>query len=122
MIKNFTKNQLKEKKEFFHKNGFVVFENVLNKNELNKVRKKYKKIFQGHYETGVVPDKIKWIYGRDKNNVPRSVCNAWKSDYDVARVVLSKKIGKLCNNNRKKINTLVQHIVWKIIRCFTSFL
>ena len=59
MIKNFTKNQLKEKKEFFHKNGFVVFENVLKKNELNRVRKKYKKIFQGHYETGVVPDKIK---------------------------------------------------------------
>ena len=95
MTKNFTKSQLKEKKEFFNKNGFVIFENVLNKNDLNKVRKKYKKIFKGQYETGVVPDKIKWVYGRDKNNIPRSVCNAWKSDYDVARVVLSKKIGQL---------------------------
>ena len=75
MTKNFTKSQLKEKKEFFNKNGFVVFENVLSKNDLNKVRKKYKKIFKGQYETGVVPDKIKWVYGRDKNNIPRSVCN-----------------------------------------------
>ena len=48
MIKNFTRNQLKEKKDFFNKNGFVIFENVLNKNDLNKVRKKYKKIFKGH--------------------------------------------------------------------------
>ena len=39
MTKNFTKSQLKEKKEFFNKNGFVVFENVLSKNDLNKVRK-----------------------------------------------------------------------------------
>ena len=43
MTKNFTKSHLKEKKEFFNKNGFVVFENVLSKNDLNKVRKKYKK-------------------------------------------------------------------------------
>ena len=35
MTKNFTKSQLKEKKEFFNKNGFVVFENVLSKNDLN---------------------------------------------------------------------------------------
>ena len=33
MTKNFTKIQLKEKKEFFNKNGFVIFENVLNKND-----------------------------------------------------------------------------------------
>ena len=43
MTKNFTKSQLKEKKEFFNKNGFVIFENVLNKNDLNKVRKNTKK-------------------------------------------------------------------------------
>ena len=116
MIKNFTRNQLKEKKDFFNKNGFVIFENVLNKNELNKVRKKYKKIFKGHYETGVVPDKIKWVYGRDKNNIPRSVCNAWKSDYDVARVVLSKKIGQLVaslqNWNSTRLNQ--DSLIWVV--------
>ena len=116
MIKNFTRNQLKRKKEFFNKNGFVIFENVLNKNELNKVRKKYKKIFKGHYETGVVPDKIKWVYGRDKNNIPRSVCNAWKSDYDVARVVLSKKIGQLVaslqNWNSTRLNQ--DSLIWVV--------
>jgi len=116
MIKNFTRNQLKGKKEFFNKNGFVIFENVLNKNELNKVRKKYKKIFKGHYETGIVPDKIKWVYGRDKNNIPRSVCNAWKSDYDVARVVLSKKIGQLVaslqNWNSTRLNQ--DSLIWVV--------
>ena len=40
----FYESQLKEKKEFFNKNGFVIFENVLNKNDLNKVRKIQKNI------------------------------------------------------------------------------
>ena len=116
MTKNFTKSQLKEKKEFFNKNGFVIFENVLNKNDLNKVRKKYKKIFKGHYETGVVPDKIKWVYGRDKNNIPRSVCNAWKSDYDVARVVLSKKIGELVASLQNWTSTRLNQdsLIWVV--------
>ena len=116
MTKNFTKSQLKEKKEFFNKNGFVVFENVLSKNDLNKVRKKYKKIFKGHYETGVVPDKIKWVYGRDKNNIPRSVCNAWKSDYDVARVVLSKKIGQLVASLQNWASTRLNQdsLIWVV--------
>ena len=116
MTKNFTKSQLKEKKEFFNKNGFVIFENVLNKNDLNKVRQKYKKIFKGHYETGVVPDKIKWVYGRDKNNIPRSVCNAWKSDYDVARVVLSKKIGELVASLQNWTSTRLNQdsLIWVV--------
>ena len=116
MTKNFTKSQLKEKKEFFNKNGFVVFENVLNKNDLNKVRQKYKKIFKGQYETGVVPDKIKWVYGRDKNNIPRSVCNAWKSDYDVARVVLSKKIGQLVASLQNWTSTRLNQdsLIWVV--------
>ena len=116
MTKNFTKSLLKEKKEFFNKNGFVVFENVLSKNDLNKVRKKYKKIFKGHYETGVVPDKIKWVYGRDKNNIPRSVCNVWKSDYDVARVVLSKKIGQLVASLQNWASTRLNQdsLIWVV--------
>ena len=116
MTKNFTKSLLKEKKEFFNKNGFVVFENVLSKNDLNKVRKKYKKIFKGHYETGVVPDKIKWVNGRDKNNIPRSVCNVWKSDYDVARVVLSKKIGQLVASLQNWASTRLNQdsLIWVV--------
>lgn len=95
MIRSFTKKQVKNKVTEFRKNGFIIFDDVIKKTDLNRIRGKYKKIFEGKYETGVVPDKIKWIKGRDPNNVPRSVCNAWKSDLDIANVVLSEDIGYL---------------------------
>ena len=81
-------------KNKFLEEGFFEIENFFNKKELNEIKKKYKKIFEGNYSTGVVPDKIKWVKGRDKNNIPRSLCNVWKSDKSRAKVVLSKKLGK----------------------------
>ena len=81
-------------KNKFLEEGFFEIENFFNKKELNEIKKKYKKIFEGNYSTGVVPDKIKWVKGRDKNNIPRSLCNVWKSDKSIAKVVLSKKLGK----------------------------
>ena len=63
-----------------------------------------------------MPDKIKWVYGRDKNNIPRSVCNAWKSDYDVARVVLSKKIGELVASLQNWTSTRLNQdsLIWVV--------
>ena len=79
----------------FKKDGFVVFKNIVKLSELKKIEKNYKKIFNGKYSTNVVPDKIKWKPNRDKKNIPRSLCNVWKSDKDVAKIVLSKTLGKL---------------------------
>lgn len=81
-------------KNKFLEEGFFEIKNFFKKKELIDIKKRYKKIFEGNYSTGVVPDKIKWVKGRDKNNIPRSLCNVWKSDKSVAKVVLSKKLGK----------------------------
>ena len=122
MIKNFTKKQLNKKVIEFNKNGFVIFPNFLNLKDLNKIKKKYKKIFfDGKYETGIIPDKIKWVKDRDPNNVPRSVCNAWKSDHDVARVVLSEKISKfaaiLSSWNSTRLNQ--DSLIWVVPKAGT---
>jgi ectoine hydroxylase-related dioxygenase (phytanoyl-CoA dioxygenase family) len=85
------KNKIKE----FHENGFVIFEDIINKRDLKKIKNTYKDLFNEKYQTGVVPDKIKWKKKRDKNNIPRSLCNVWKSDKNIAKIVLSRSLGKI---------------------------
>lgn len=98
----------------FEQNGFVIVEDVIKKKDLLKVNKSYKKIFNGSYNTNVVPDKIKWKPGRDKNNIPRSLCNVWKSNKDVAKIVLSKDIGNLAAKlmNWKNIRLNQDSLIW----------
>ncbi len=98
----------------FNRDGFLELSNVFNKKELFKVKKNYKNLFNGQYSTGVVPDKIKWVKGRDKNNIPRSLCNVWKSDFEVAKIVLSKKLGKIISiiTNWKSVKLNQDSLIW----------
>lgn len=110
------KYNLADKKNFFNEKGFVEFENFFTNKEFIKIKSKYKKIFNGTYETGVIPDKVKWIPGQHKNNIPRSVCNAWKSDYDVAKVVLSEKLGKITSliTGWKSVKVNQDSLIWVV--------
>jgi phytanoyl-CoA hydroxylase len=98
----------------FNQDGFIEIENFFKKKEIQKLKKKYKKIFFGNYSTGVVPDKIKWVNGRDPNNSPRSLCNVWKSDLDIAKIVLSKSLGKLVSSltNWKSVKLNQDSLIW----------
>ena len=85
----------KKDRDIFFKNGYLTVNNIIDTKLLKKVESNYKKIFSGAYSTGVVPDKIKWKQNRDPNNIPRSLCNVWKSDIGVAKIVLLKEISKI---------------------------
>ncbi len=106
------KNKIKE----FNKKGFVVFENVIKKHYLKSINSSYKKIFEGNYQTDVVPDKIKWKPGRDPKNIPRSLCNVWKSDKKIAKVVLLKSISLLAGRlmGWKSVRLNQDSIIWVV--------
>ncbi len=119
MIKNFIIEKLKSNPlnintSKFERDGFIEIQDVFSIHELSKIKINYKKIFDGRFSTGIVPDKIKWIKGRDKNNIPRSLCNVWKSDYDVAKVVLSKKLGKIISilTKWKSVRLNQDSLIW----------
>jgi len=106
----------KEQKKFFDINGFIEIKNVIKIKLLKKIRKKCEKIFNGQYETGVVPDKIKWVSGRDPNKIPRSLCNVWKSDKDVKKLVTSKIIGQYAAelSGWKKTKLNQDSLIWVV--------
>jgi ectoine hydroxylase-related dioxygenase (phytanoyl-CoA dioxygenase family) len=105
-------NKIKE----FNKKGYVVFENVIDLKDLKKIKSNFKKNFYGKYSTSIVPDKIKWKPGRDSLKIPRSLCNVWKSDLNIAKVVLSKSVSylasKLMKWNSVRLNQ--DSIIWVV--------
>ena len=78
----------------FDRDGFVILETFLGPQAADEALTQLYKLFQGEFETGVWPDKVKWQEGRDPHGVPRSICNAWKGDRVLARLLLHEEIGK----------------------------
>ncbi len=98
----------------FNNDGFVVIEKVFKKNYIDKIRLNCQKIFDQNYQTGLLPDKIKWRKTDKKNNLPRSLCNIWKSNRVVAHLALNKEIGhiagKLMKWNSVRLNQ--DSVIW----------
>ena len=98
----------------FNKDGFIEINNIIDIKKLNKIKRKFKKIFfNREYSTGIHPDKVWWKKG-DSNNIPRFIANAWKADYDIKSLVLSKQLSeiaaKLSGWNETKINE--DSLIW----------
>ena len=92
LIDSLTSEQI----EAFRRDGFLIVEEGLVSNRgLELLRERYEPLFDGQYETGIRPDEVNWVPGRDPEDRTRQLCNAWKSDTVVAAQVLSERMGRL---------------------------
>src|SRR5688572_31688183 len=81
-----------EQVDSFHRDGFlIVEEGLVSPAALERLRERYLPLFDGEYETGIRPDEVNWVLGRDPEDRTRQLCNAWKSDTVVAAQVLSER-------------------------------
>src|SRR5205823_1664005 len=68
-----------EQVERFHRDGFLIFdEGLVSERVLELLRERYESLFAGEYETGIRPDEVNWVPGRDPEDRTRQLCNAWK--------------------------------------------
>ena len=53
--------------------------------------------------------------GRDPNNVTRQICNGWKSDLDIKKLVTHELLGKACAElmNWQGSRLLQDNVLWK---------
>jgi hypothetical protein len=92
MIESFSRDQV----EAFHRDGFAIVEQgLVSERALERLRERYLPLFDGEYETGIPPDEVNWVPGRDAEDRTRQLCNAWKSDTVVVAQVLSERTGRL---------------------------
>ncbi len=82
---------------------------------LELLQGRYLKLFDGEYETGIRPDEVNWVPGRDPEDRTRQLCNAWKSDSVVAAQVLSKRTGRLAAQlaGYRGVRILQDNVLWK---------
>lgn len=79
----------------FERDGFVVVEGFVDAGAVEELRARFEPIFAGRYETGIRPDEVNWIPGRDPDDRTRQICNGWKADPRIAAQVLSERTGRL---------------------------
>ncbi len=80
--------------EQYQRDGFLVVDDFLPLPLVKQALTRVESIFNGQFETGVLPDKVKWQKGRvGKDTDSRAMANVWKSDRAIARLTLHEKVG-----------------------------
>jgi ectoine hydroxylase-related dioxygenase (phytanoyl-CoA dioxygenase family) len=82
--------------EQFQSDGFLILEQFLDASEVATAQSRFEPLFRGEFETGLYPDEWNWRDGRDPPDHTRQICNGWKSDRTIARIVLKEEIGAIC--------------------------
>jgi ectoine hydroxylase-related dioxygenase (phytanoyl-CoA dioxygenase family) len=91
VIESWTREQL----DAFDRDGFVIVEEYIDRETVEALRSRFEPLFAGEYETGIRPDEVNWVPGRDPEDRTRQICNGWKADTAIARQVLSERSGRL---------------------------
>src|ERR671934_262911 len=80
----------------FDRDGFLVIEEgFISDERVERMRERFEAIYREEYQTGIRPDEVNWIAGRDPDDRTRQICNGWKADDVLATQVLSERTGRL---------------------------
>ena len=105
-----------EQLEAFRRDGFVVIEEgFIDEEAIELLRERFDRLFAGEYETGIRPDEVNWVAGRDPEDRTRQICNGWKADRAIAARVLSERTGRLAAElmGWDGVRILQDNCIWK---------
>jgi hypothetical protein len=79
------------------------------------MRERFDRLFAGDYATGIRPDEVNWVAGRDPDDHTRQICNGWKADPEIARQVLAERTGRLAAELMRwdGVQILQDNCIWK---------
>ena len=80
----------------FRADGFLILDRFLEVEQVEVARARFQPLFRGEFATGLYPDEWNWQEGRDSPDRTRQICNGWKSDPAIARIVLAEAVGRAC--------------------------
>ena len=100
----------------FDREGFLIIEEgLVSDRALEALRARYERLFDGEYETGIKPDEVNWVPGRDPEDRTRQICNGWRADTVVAAQVLSERTARLTAQlaRYRGVRMLQDNVLWK---------
>ncbi len=97
------------------RDGFLVVPAFVEVTAVEALRERFEPLFAGAYETGIRPDEVNWVAGRDPDDRTRQICNGWKADPLIARQVLAERTGRLaCELMGWEVARILQdNCIWK---------
>jgi ectoine hydroxylase-related dioxygenase (phytanoyl-CoA dioxygenase family) len=99
----------------FARDGFIVVEGFIDDEIVSELRGRFEPLFEGSYETGIRPDEVNWVPGRDPGDRTRQICNGWKADRWLAAQVLAERTGRLAAElmGWDGVRLLQDNVIWK---------
>lgn len=100
----------------FDRDGFlIVEEGFIDDAAVELMRERFDRLFAGDYVTGIRPDEVNWVAGRDPEDRTRQICNGWKADPEIARQVLAERTGRLAAELMRwdGVRILQDNCIWK---------
>ena len=100
----------------FERDGFLILdEGLVAPDALPTLRERFLRLFEGVYETGISPDEVNWVPGRDPEDRTRQICNGWKADTVIAAQVLAERTGRLAARlaGWSGARLLQDNVLWK---------
>ena len=101
--------------ERFIADGIVMLERIVDAATVEALRASFDRLFRGEFETGVTPDEVNWQEGTGDPSLTRQICNGWKADRTIARVVLREDFGRALAElaGWPGARVLVDNVLWK---------
>ena len=100
----------------FRRDGFLIVEaGFITDAEVDALRGRFERVFQGEYQAGIKPDEVNWVPGRDPEDLTRQICNAWRADEGIAAQVLSERTGRIAAQlmSYRGVRLLQDNCIWK---------
>jgi ectoine hydroxylase-related dioxygenase (phytanoyl-CoA dioxygenase family) len=105
-----------EQRESFRRAGFVIVaEGFVDDDAVEALRARFDPLFAGSYETGIRPDEVNWVPGRDPEDRTRQICNGWKADRTIAAQTLAEQTGRLAAElmGWGGVRLVQDNVIWK---------
>ncbi len=104
-----------EQIRLFEQNGYLLIPDFNPRDQIEIVTNRFESLFRGEFETGLQPDEWNWREGVSPPDLTRQICNGWKSDTAIAKLVTNEKVGEICallmNWPGARINQ--DNVIWK---------
>ena len=108
---NLTESQI----ERFNEDGFLVVENLVDGDTVENLRHCYEQLFRGEFETGISPDEVNWQEATGDPSLTRQICNGWKANRTIAKVIMREDIGKAIAllGDWPGTRVMIDNVLWK---------
>jgi ectoine hydroxylase-related dioxygenase (phytanoyl-CoA dioxygenase family) len=99
----------------FDTDGFLVFDRLIDSERIPLLHRAFEDLFHGRFETGVRPDEVNWQAGESDPTLSRQICNGWKANREIARVVLDESLGRAIAAlaGWSGVRIMIDNVIWK---------